>query len=273
MGAREWSVILGASAGTGAEIARAVARDPGLDVFGVHRGNHSESADQVEQDIRAVGGRVKLLTDDAGTPEGAARGADSLLEVAGTGKVQLFVHSLASASLGRFASGGKDQLVPRQIHKTFDVMANSFVFWTQELLARDLLAPGARLLGLTNPLDESLILDCGLIAATKAALESYIRALALELGPQGYRVNLLKFSTVITPAMRKVYSHEALEHTVNAHRTLLPAGRMCTVEQVGRVVSFLAGPDAEYFNGATIDFSGGMSLGLAEVLLGRRGSD
>ena len=39
---------------------------------------------------------------------------------------------------------------------------------------------------------------------------------------------------------------------------------------MGRVVSFLAGPDAEYFNGACIDFSGGMVSGMADALLGSR---
>lgn len=267
---RQWAVVLGASAGTGAEIARAVARNPGLDVFGTHRGHHAESAAAVTADIESAGRQAVMLTGDAGSAEGAAHGAQALLEAAGARSVRLFVHSLASASLGRFASGREDQLVARQVHKTFDVMAHSFVFWVQELLALDLLAPGARLLGLTNPLDESLILDCGLIAATKAALETYVKALAAELGPRGFRVNLLKFSTVITPAMRTVYSHEAMAHIEAVHRRLLPAGRMCTTEEVARVVSFLAGPDAEFFNGATVDFSGGMSLKLADLMLGRR---
>lgn len=263
-------MVLGASVGTGAEIARAVARNPGLDVFGVHRGKHGESAAEVAADVESAGRRVVMHTADAGSAEGAATGAAALLDAAGARSVTLFVHSLASASLGRLASGRTDQLAARQVHKTFDVMAHSFVFWVQELLARDLLAPGARLLGLTNPLDESLILDCGLIAATKAALETYVKALAAELGPRGFRVNLLKFSTVITPAMRVVYGHEALERIEAVHRRMLPAGRMCTTAEVARVVSFLAGPDAEFFNGATIDFSGGMSLGLADLVLGRR---
>ena len=121
-----------------------------------------------------------------------------------------------------------------------------------------------------SPADlDAVIYNQTLIAATKAALEAYVRALALELGPRGFRVNLLRFSTVVTPAMRQVYSHEALEQTVETHRKLLPAGRMCTVEEVARMVSFLASPEAEFFNGATIDFSGGMTLGLAEFLLGR----
>ena len=39
-----WAVILGASTGSGAAIARAVARDPGLHVFGVHRGHFPDEA-------------------------------------------------------------------------------------------------------------------------------------------------------------------------------------------------------------------------------------
>ena len=76
-------------------------------------------------------------------------GADDILNIAGKKSVHLFVHSIANASLGRFVSGESDQLVPRQFQKTFESMAHSFVYWTQEMVARDLLAPGARLLGLT----------------------------------------------------------------------------------------------------------------------------
>ena len=182
------------------------------------------------------------------------------------------MHSLASASLGRLAAGGAEVLSPRQIQKTFDVMAHSFVYWTQELLARDMLAPSARLLGLGNTLSESLILNCGLIAAAKAALETYVRCLALELGPQGYRVNLLKFPTVNTHAVRKVYGEEAMDHVERVHRRMIPAGRMCTVEEVARVVAFLASDAGEWFNGATIDYTGGMTLGLADILIRDDGS-
>jgi len=242
-----------------------VADRPGLDVFLAHRGNHAAEASLVEADIQARGRRTARYIGDVGTAEGVEAGAKALAELVPQNSVRLFVHSLASASVGHLT--GPNRLVLRQVHKTFDVMAHSFLFWVQELLERNLLAPGARLLALTNPLDESLILTCGLISASKGALEQYVRALALELGPQGYRVNMLKFSTVITPAVGAVYGKDVLAQLTRAHERLMPARRMCTVEEVGRVVSFLAGPDAEYFNGATIDFSGGMSLGAFDLLL------
>jgi NAD(P)-dependent dehydrogenase (short-subunit alcohol dehydrogenase family) len=264
-----WAFVLGSSEGTGAAIARAVARDPGLHVFGAHRGRHPVEGAAVARDIETAGRRAVMWVSDAGTAEGAARGAGVLFEAAGPRSVHLFVHSIANASLGRLVAPVAGRLVPRQVEKTFDAMAHSFVYWAQELYARDLLAPSARLIGLTNPLDETLLFNCGLVAASKAALEGYVRHLAFELGPHGHRVNLLKFPTVVTPAVRKVYGPEAMDRLEDAHRRMIPAGRMCTVEEVAGFVSLLAGDRAEWFNGATIDFTGGMTQSLLDLVLNR----
>jgi NAD(P)-dependent dehydrogenase (short-subunit alcohol dehydrogenase family) len=262
-----WAVILGVSSGTGAAIARAVATAPGLDVFGFHRGRYPDSAVSVEHDVAALGRRAILRMADAGTADSAEAGAAAILEAAGPCSVRLFVHSIASASVGRFLSGEKDQFHPRQIQKTFDAMAHSFVYWTQALMGRDLLAPQARLVGLTNPLTETLLRNTGLISAAKAALEMYIRQLALELGPRGHRVNLVKFGTVMTSALVHVYSEEVRARLEAAHRRMIPAGRMGTVEEVGRLVARLLDDDLEWFNGATIDFTGGMTLRLLDLVL------
>jgi NAD(P)-dependent dehydrogenase (short-subunit alcohol dehydrogenase family) len=169
--------------------------------------------------------------------------------------------------VGQFLSEGEDRLHAQRIRRTFDTMAHSFVYWTQALVAADLLAPEARLLGLQNPLDDTHLSNTGLISASKAALEMYVRHLAVELGPLGHRVNLLKFGTVMTPALRHVYSPEALARLEAMHSRMNPAGRMCPVEEVARFVTVLAGEDAAWFNGATIDFTGGMTLKLIDLVL------
>jgi NAD(P)-dependent dehydrogenase (short-subunit alcohol dehydrogenase family) len=266
----QWAVILGASSGTGAAIAVQVARQPGLHVFGMHRGRYPEQAAEVERQVLATGQRMVMLRGDAGTVEGAAHGAEALLAAAGPHSVKLFVHSLASGSVGRFVSGDEEQLHPRQLARTFESMAHSFVYWAQALVARQLLAPSARLLGLTNPLTESLLHNGGAITAAKAALEIYVRQLALELGPLGHRVNLLKFGTVMTPALRHVYTPEVLARLEELHRQMNPAGRMCTVQEVARFAATLVGEETEWFNGATIDFTGGMTLRLLDLLLNGR---
>ncbi|WP_375760565.1 SDR family oxidoreductase [Corallococcus exercitus] len=270
-GSRPWAVIAGASSGTGAAIAVQVARKPGLHVFGMHRGRYLEQAAEVERQVLATGRRMVMMRGDAGTPEGVARGADALLAAAGPRSVKLFVHALASASVGRFIVGDQPPLHPRQLARTFESMAHSFVYWAQALVERDLLTPSARLLGLTNPLTESLLHNTGAITASKAALEIYVRHLALELGPLGHRVNLLKFGTVMTPAIRHVYTPEVLARMEEAHRRINPAGRMCTLEEVARIIPALLGDEAEWFNGATIDFTGGMTLRLLDLVLNEQG--
>jgi NAD(P)-dependent dehydrogenase (short-subunit alcohol dehydrogenase family) len=119
--------------------------------------------------------------------------------VAGPRSVAVLVHSLSGAAIGSFLGGDGKAFEPRQFERTFNYLAHSFAYWAQALHADDLLAPGAALLGLTNTLGESLLHNTGLIGAAKAALEMYVRQLALELGPLGHRVNLLKFGTVMTP--------------------------------------------------------------------------
>jgi NAD(P)-dependent dehydrogenase (short-subunit alcohol dehydrogenase family) len=89
----------------------------------------------------------------------------------------------------------------------------------------------------------------------------------MELGPLGHRANLLKFGTVVTPALRVVMGREAMSRLEQAHREMIPAGRMVTLEEVARFVSLLMREEAAWFNGATIDFSGGMTLRLLDLLL------
>jgi NAD(P)-dependent dehydrogenase (short-subunit alcohol dehydrogenase family) len=267
MNERGWAVVLGVSSGTGAAAARALARDPGLDVLGVHRGHHPREADALRDEITALGRRAVLLVADAGTAQAPRDLAPALEQAAGSRSVKVFVHSIANASVGRLASGQGEWLGPKQIDKTLTSMASSFVYWTQELLRRDMLAPDARLIGLTNTLDDSLVDGCAVIAAAKAALEAYVRALAVELGPLGYRTNLLKFSAVVTPALRRVLGDAGAEMAAKVHGDLSPSGRACTAEEVGEFVSVLAGPKVAWMNGATIDFTGGTSLRWLDVAM------
>jgi NAD(P)-dependent dehydrogenase (short-subunit alcohol dehydrogenase family) len=267
MSDNRWAIVLGASAGTGADIARALARDPGLHVFGVHRGHYPEDAAAVVADVEAAGRRCVMHVGNAGTHDAAFEIARQFREMAGPASVAMLVHSLSGASVGRFLATHDDQFTPRNVDKTFDYMAHSFVYWAQALHGLELLGPSARLLGLTNVLHDSLLHNAGLVAAAKAALDMYVKFLAIELGPFGHRVNLLKFPTVVTPALHALLGPDAIAHVEEIHRELVPAGRICTTEDVGRFVSILARPETEWLNGAMIDFTGGMTLRLLDVVL------
>jgi NAD(P)-dependent dehydrogenase (short-subunit alcohol dehydrogenase family) len=266
-GNARWALILGGSTGTGAAVARAVARDPGLNVFAIHRGHYQADADALERELRASGRQVVMHVADAGEPEGVRGCVAAVRERVGERGIALVVHSLSGASLGHFLATRGDAFVPRQFEKTFNYLAHSFAYWAQQLHEGDLLAPRAHLLALANVLDEEILHNCGLIAAAKAALETYVRYLAVELGAFGHRVNLFKFGTVITPALKTVLGPEALSRLDAVHREMIPAGRMCTLEEVAGMVSVLARDECAWFNGATIDFTGGMTLRLFDIVL------
>lgn len=274
MSESQWGVVLGSSSGSGAAIASALAKDPGLNIFGVHRGNHAENAAAVAREVAASGRQMHQRVADAGKIEGVAPGVDEILEIVKPKGVKIFVHSLANASIGYLVRtppprpGETPQLLhPKQIDKTFQSMAHSFVYWVRELYQRDAFAPGARILALTNAINDSTLGNLSVIAAAKAALETYVRHLAWELGPLGFRVNALKYGTVETAALQWIFPKEMWAEVKDIHDSMHPAGRMIRTEEVGAFVSVLAGDAGSWFNGAVIDMTGAQMTGVYDVLM------
>lgn len=269
-----WALILGSSSGSGAAIARALANNPGLDVLGVHRGNHKDAAAEVVRDVVAAGRRMEELVTEAAKLDAIEPLADEVAKLVPAGSLQVFVHSIANASVGFLVRVPEDgphkgaaRLHPKQIDKTFLSMAHSFVYWVRALYDRGLFAPDARILALTNAINDQNLGNLSAIAASKSALETYVRHLAWELGPLGMRVNALKFGTTETTALRWIFPDEIWEEVRQVHHTMHPAGRMVTTEEVGAFVSVLAGPAGAWFNGAVIDMTGGQMLAAYDVLM------
>ena len=264
----KWAFILGNTSGAGAAISRSLAASPGLNILGMHRGNHPEEAETVARDVRALGRQALSLLGDAERPEQIPEQAAQVRDLLGPRSVHMFVHSIANASVGSLAAG-EEWIHRKQVEKTFNSMAHSFVYWTQELLRQDLLAPGARILALDNAINESILSNLSVIAASKAALETYVRHLALDLGPRGYRVNALKFGTVESEALRWVFRPEVWDAVRALHHEMFPAGRMSTMEEVGAFVSVLARDEGAWFNSAIIDFTGGQMHAVYQTLMDR----
>jgi enoyl-[acyl-carrier protein] reductase III len=96
-----------------------------------------------------------------------------------------------------------------------------------------------------------------LVGTSKAALESVVRYLAVELSPRGIRVNAVSAGVVETEALDHFPNREQM---LRAGKTRTPAGRLVSPEDVAGAVAFLCSPDADMLRGHTLIMDGGYSL-------------
>jgi enoyl-[acyl-carrier protein] reductase III len=96
-----------------------------------------------------------------------------------------------------------------------------------------------------------------LVGTSKAALESLVRYLGVELAPRGIRVNAVSAGVVETQALEHFPNREQM---LEMARTRTPAGRMVEPSDVAEAVVFLCSPGAEMICGQTLIVDGGYSL-------------
>ena len=116
--------------------------------------------------------------------------------------------------------------------------------------------PGSTIVGVSSLGSSRVLEHYALVGTSKAALESLVRYLAVELGPAGIRVNAVSGGVVDTGALEHFPNREMMVE-MGAHNA---AGRLVTVDDVAGVVTFLCSPEADMIRGQTIVVDGGWSL-------------
>jgi NAD(P)-dependent dehydrogenase (short-subunit alcohol dehydrogenase family) len=255
-----WALVLGASSGFGEAASRAFAA-AGLHVFGVHldRRPTLPQAERVAADVRAVGREAHFFNVNAADADRRAETLarmEQVLEKRGeTGQLRVLLHSLAFGSLKLYiADPRKDAVTPAQMDMTLDVMAHSLVYWTQEVVGRGLMGPGGRIYAMTSSGGTRVLPHYGPVSAAKAALESHIRQLAVELAPRGITANAIRAGVTATPAARAIPGYETIAAEARRRN---PGGRMTTPEDVARALVVLAHPDTGWITGNVIGVDGG----------------
>ncbi|MBM4440761.1 MAG: SDR family oxidoreductase [Candidatus Rokubacteria bacterium] len=258
-----WALVLGASSGFGGAISVALAR-AGLDVFGVHLDRKATlpNAERVAGDVRAAGREAQFFNVNAADADRRAETVSAMeaaLAARGhAGRVRVLVHSLAFGTLRPFfAEPMQDATTPAQMGMTVDVMAHSLVYWTQDVVARGLMTGGGRVYAMTSTGGRRVLPAYGAVSAAKAALESHVRQLAMELAPRAITVNAIRAGVTATPAAQKIPGYDRLE--ANARRDN-PSGRLTTPEDVARAIVVLSHPDTYWMTGNVIGVDGGEDI-------------
>ena len=233
----------------------------GMNVAGVHLDRKSTlpNVERIVEDVRSLGREALFFNVNAADAEKRRDVIKALQPVfqkpGGPTTIRVLLHSLAFGTLKRFiAERPADAVSQSQIDMTLDVMANSLVYWVQALLTAGLLGQGGRIFAMTSAGGARVWTTYGAVSAAKAALESHVRQLTLELAPMGITANAIMAGVTDTPALRKIPG--SAEMMAWAQRKN-PSGRLTTPKDVADAIGLLSHPKSHWLTGNVICVDGG----------------
>jgi enoyl-[acyl-carrier protein] reductase III len=204
---------------------------------------NDKAAEAAAAEIRAAGAEPVLVRGNVGSQ----RVVD---EFASHGPYDVVVHNAATGVI-------RPALETEDKHWDWTLAANARALLSLARACAPDMKPGSSIVGISSLGSIRVLENYLLVGTSKAALESVVRYLAVELAPRGIRVNAVSAGVVETEALEHFPNREEM---VRAARTRTPAGRMVEPEDVAGTVAFLCSPDAEMVRGQTLILDGGYSL-------------
>ena len=247
------AVVTGASRGIGRAIALRLARD-GIDCALTYR-RRADLADEVAREIAVLGRRALTVPLDLGDPEAVGPAFERVAE--GLGRVDVLVASAAATAFRPML-----EQKPHNIRRTFAISVDAFVAAVQAAVPLMKGAAG-RIIVVSGIDSHQAMAGHGVLGAAKAAMESLIRTLALELGPRGITVNGVSPGFVETDSSR-MYVEQGLgldyDDAVRRLVASTPVRRAGTVDDVVGLVAYLASEASGFLTGQTILIDGGLTI-------------
>ena len=240
------AVVTGASKGIGAGIAKGMAAE-GASVV-VNYSSSKEGADRVVQEITREGGKAIAVQGDM------SKSADVKRLFAETKKAFGSVNILVN-NAGVYQFDPLENVTEEEFHREFNTNVLGPILTTQESV-KQFGPEGGSIINISSVVSSNPPAMGLVYAATKSAVDSLTRSLAMELGPRKIRVNTIAPGGVETEGVHQAgiigsdFEKQMVSNT--------PLGRLGQPEDIARVAVFLASDDAEWVTGERITVSGGL---------------
>jgi meso-butanediol dehydrogenase/(S,S)-butanediol dehydrogenase/diacetyl reductase len=149
----------------------------------------------------------------------------------------------------------------------FDINVKAMFFLTKAVVRR-MIAQGVKGRIINTASIMAKIGEAGFAAytASKHAILGFSRCLAIEMAPQGIRVNVLCPGIVDTEMERQIDAEIARQQSKSAaevkkqYESLIPLGRYAQPTDIAKTALFLASEDSDYLTGQAINVCGGMVM-------------
>jgi enoyl-[acyl-carrier protein] reductase III len=233
--------VTGGSRGIGRAIALRFARD-GATRVAIGYLRNDRAAEETAEELRAAGTEPVLV-------RGNVTSARVLDEVAALGPLDVLVHNAATGVV-RAALDTTDK------HWDWTLNANARALLQLARAAVPQMPDGSSIVAISSLGAQRVLENYSLIGTSKAALESLVRYLAVELAPRGIRVNAVSGGVVETGALDHFPNREQMLSAGAAN----PVGRLVSPADIAGAVAFLCSPDAAMVRGQTLVVDGGFSL-------------
>ncbi|CAG2147536.1 SDR family oxidoreductase [Cupriavidus plantarum] len=239
------AIVTGGSRGIGAAIVRRLARDGAAVAF-----SYAASADRANAlvaEVEAAGGRAIAFRADQAN-------ADEVRQLVAQAHAALGQLDILVNSAGVFVTGPVDD--PAADLAAFDRQLDVNVkgVATAVRAAVPLLREGGRIISIgTTGAVHIPFAGAADYVASKAAVAAYTRGWSRDLGPRNITVNLIQPGAINTEMNPE---DGPFADTLKGMASL---GRYGQPEDIAAAVAFLAGPDASYITGTTLNVDGGQS--------------
>jgi 3-oxoacyl-[acyl-carrier protein] reductase len=246
------ALVTGGSRGIGRAIVRAFAAE-GARVALVYRGNR-EAADALVTEVATAGGTALALQADVADPAQAKQCVERVL--GDWGRLDVLVNN---------AGVIRDGLFVRQTQEDWDTVlatnlggAVNFCRAAAEVMVFK--QRRGRIINVSSVAASHHNPGQTNYSASKGAIESFTRALAVEIAGRGVTVN------AIAPGFVETDMSEAVRNRAgDVLKKMIPMKRLGKPEDIARVAVFLASGDSDYITGQVLTVDGGLSLGAAAV--------